>query len=117
VSQDTDRDWNALAEIDPYCAVLTHDEFRGAVAADRDTLNAFLESGRAYVNHIWDAIESVRGGRFSPERALDFGCGVGRIAIPLAARCGTSSDWTWPTACWPGRVSFVSNSASGTFSS
>ena len=89
MSQDTDRDWNALAEIDPYWAVLTHDEFRGAVATDRDKLNAFLESGRAYVNHIWDAIEAARGGRFSPERALDFGCGVGRIAIPLAARCGT----------------------------
>ena len=89
MSQDTNRDWNALAEIDPYWAVLTHDEFRGAVATDRDKLNAFLESGRAYVKHLWDTIESVRGGRFSPERALDFGCGVGRIAIPLAARCGT----------------------------
>ena len=42
VSQDTDRDWNALADIDPYWAVLTHDEFRGVVATDHDKLNAFL---------------------------------------------------------------------------
>ena len=88
MAQDTDRDWNALAEVDPYWAVLTHDEFRGAVATDRDKLNAFLESGREHVDRIWDAIELARGDPFSPERALDFGCGVGRIAIPLAARCG-----------------------------
>ena len=35
MSQDTDRDWDALADIDPDWAVLTHDEFRGAVATDR----------------------------------------------------------------------------------
>jgi SAM-dependent methyltransferase len=89
VAQDTDRDWNALAEIDPYWAVLTHDEFRGAVATDRDRLNAFLESGREHVDRIWGAIETAHGGPFSPGRALDFGCGVGRVAIPLAARCGS----------------------------
>jgi len=89
VGQDTDRDWNALAEIDPYWAVLTHDEFRGAVATDADRLEAFLESGREHVERIWKAIESALGGPFSPQRALDFGCGVGRVTIPLAARCGS----------------------------
>jgi cyclopropane fatty-acyl-phospholipid synthase-like methyltransferase len=34
-------------------------------------------------------IESNLGGRFTPDRALDFGCGVGRIVIPLAERCGS----------------------------
>lgn len=29
------------------------------------------------------------GGGFAPARCLDFGCGVGRVAIPLAQRFGT----------------------------
>jgi ubiquinone/menaquinone biosynthesis C-methylase UbiE len=89
VTRDTDRDWNALAEIDPYWAVLTHDEFRGAVAADGDKLEAFLQSGREHVERIWGAVESALGGPFTPQRALDFGCGVGRLTIPLAERCGS----------------------------
>ena len=89
MGRETDRDWNALARVDPYWAVLTHDEFSGPVAADDDRLNAFLESGRVHVAQVWAAVESAFGGPFSPERALDFGCGVGRVAFPLAARCGS----------------------------
>jgi 2-polyprenyl-3-methyl-5-hydroxy-6-metoxy-1,4-benzoquinol methylase len=89
VGRDTDRDWNALAELDPFWAVLTHDEFRGDVAADQDKLKAFIGSGETYVTGIWEAVESALGGPFRPERALDFGCGVGRISIPLAERCGS----------------------------
>ena len=89
MGRDTDRDWNELAAIDPYWAVLTHDVFRGAVGTDQDKLAAFLESGREYVGHIWEAVEATLVNPFTPERALDFGCGVGRIAIPLAERCGS----------------------------
>jgi 2-polyprenyl-3-methyl-5-hydroxy-6-metoxy-1,4-benzoquinol methylase len=89
VGRDTDRDWNALAEMDPYWAVLTHDEFRGMVATDQDRLDAFLQSGREYVSHIWEVVEAALVRPFAPKRALDFGCGVGRIAIPLAERCAS----------------------------
>ena len=81
----TDLDWNALAEIDPYWAVLTHDEFQGGAAGK---LEVFLQSGSEYVGRLWTVIESTLGAPFAPARALDFGCGVGRVTLPLAARCG-----------------------------
>jgi len=84
---DTDRDWNALGELDPYWAVLTHEAYRESTAPDQEKLEAFLASGRQHVDRIWDVIESSLGGQFAPDRALDFGCGVGRIVFPLAERC------------------------------
>jgi 2-polyprenyl-3-methyl-5-hydroxy-6-metoxy-1,4-benzoquinol methylase len=88
-SHETDRDWNALGERDPYWAVLTHDAFRGSRVPDDEKLAAFLASGRAHVARIWQVLETALGGPLNPSRALDFGCGVGRVAIPLAERCGS----------------------------
>ncbi len=84
----TDRDWEAFGKLDPYWAVVTHETYRGLAVSDAEKLDAFLDSGRQYVARIWDVIESHLGGRFTPTNALDFGCGVGRVAIPLAERCG-----------------------------
>jgi SAM-dependent methyltransferase len=89
MARDTDRDWDVLGELDPFWAVLTHQTFRGSVASDAEKLEAFLASGRQHVARIWDVIESNLGGPFSPARALDFGCGVGRVVFPLAERCGS----------------------------
>ncbi len=85
----TDRDWDMLGQLDPCWAVLTGEPFRGANLADADTLEAILESGRHHVTQIWDVIERHLGGPFAPSRALDFGSGIGRIAIPLAEHCGS----------------------------
>lgn len=85
----TDRDWDVLGQLDPYWAVLTHETFRGSAASDTQTLEAFLNSGKQHVARIWDVIETNLGQRFTPARALDFGCGVGRVVIPLAERCGS----------------------------
>jgi cyclopropane fatty-acyl-phospholipid synthase-like methyltransferase len=46
----------------------------------------FFASGEDYVERIWKEIELGRGEAFSPRRSLDFGCGVGRIAVPIARR-------------------------------
>jgi 2-polyprenyl-3-methyl-5-hydroxy-6-metoxy-1,4-benzoquinol methylase len=85
----TDRDWEVLGQLEPCWAVLTHDAFRGPAVTDAEKLELFLASGRQHVARIWDVIESNLGGRFTPDRALDFGCGVGRIVVPLAERCGS----------------------------
>ena len=85
----TDRDWQVLGERDPFWAVLTDETFRSTDVADAEKLGAFLDSGKEHVARIWDLIESHLGGRFTPYRALDFGCGVGRIVVPLAARCSS----------------------------
>jgi 2-polyprenyl-3-methyl-5-hydroxy-6-metoxy-1,4-benzoquinol methylase len=78
-----------MGERDPYWAVLTDPSFRAAGVLEAEKLEAFLDSGRQYVARIWEVIESHLGGQFTAHRALDFGCGVGRIVIPLANRCGS----------------------------
>ena len=48
----------------------------------------FFASGEQYVNEIFGVISSNIDGGFSPSLGIDFGCGVGRIVIPLSKRCG-----------------------------
>lgn len=85
----TDRDWNAFGVVDPYWSILAYDGFTQPGTSDSEKQELFFYSGQRYVDQMWDIIEShlVRG--FHPQRALDFGCGMGRIAIPLAHRCGS----------------------------
>jgi SAM-dependent methyltransferase len=39
------------------------------------------------VDAVFALVEGLAPG-FRPQRALDFGCGVGRVLVPLAGRCG-----------------------------
>lgn len=81
------EDWNELARREPYFAVLTEDRFlRGNF--DEDSRRAFFESGDADVESLLATIASTLGRSFAPATALDFGCGVGRLSIPLARRVG-----------------------------
>lgn len=77
--------WNYFAEADPYYAVATYEKFRDENVND-ERLDEFFGSGRAYVDKLWREIESLNEGDFRPQRALDFGCGVGRLTIPIAMR-------------------------------
>ncbi len=81
----TDRNWCTWAEQDPYYAVLTDPKFRGD--AINENRAAFFESGQAFVRHWLHYIEH-HFGPLQRERALDFGCGVGRLTIPLADHFG-----------------------------
>jgi SAM-dependent methyltransferase len=77
---DTDRDWKIWAETDPYYAVLAAPQFR----KDRLDLDEFFLTGSAYVADRLDMLERQLGA-MPRGRALDFGCGVGRVALPLGA--------------------------------
>jgi SAM-dependent methyltransferase len=74
------RNWNAFASHDPMWSILTWDDKRG----ERWNLEEFLQTGR---DEIDDALRRAR--EYRPElgagRALDFGCGVGRLSQALAA--------------------------------
>lgn len=78
--------WEDLAVNDAYFAVATFDKFR-ASNLDAEAKEDFFQSGRDHVELIWNEIESGFGVDLKPRRALDYGCGVGRILIPLAERC------------------------------
>src|SRR5262249_36019549 len=75
------RDWDDLAELDPFWAVLSEPAFtHGHAGAD-----AFFSTGAGEVSGALDvARELGRPARFGS--ALDFGCGVGRLSRALAAR-------------------------------
>jgi 2-polyprenyl-3-methyl-5-hydroxy-6-metoxy-1,4-benzoquinol methylase len=82
----TDSDWEHFARADPYWAVLTADQFRRE-NLDAATRTAFFESGEWQIRGVFDALRGHIDPAFAPKRALDFGCGVGRMLVPLAHRC------------------------------
>jgi SAM-dependent methyltransferase len=80
----SDKSWEAYGREDPYFGVCIDPKFRVrqlTEAARED----FFNSGEEYVGAVLGRIEQ-RLGVLSRGKALDFGCGVGRIAIPLARR-------------------------------
>jgi trans-aconitate methyltransferase len=80
----TDEVWKAYGRDDPYFGVLAHDEYtRKNLSAAQ--LEKFFISGEREVAKLMSSIDQV-GLELRRETALDFGCGVGRLVIPLASR-------------------------------
>ena len=71
--------WDALGTQDPLWAILSDPSKR----AGRWRLEDFLETGRSWIAEVVRYVEEVcpSAGR---DRALDFGCGVGRLTQALA---------------------------------
>jgi cyclopropane fatty-acyl-phospholipid synthase-like methyltransferase len=80
----TDKDWEYFGKNDPYYGVFSNEKFRvGNYEGHKDD---FFRSGEEWVAHVCKKIEQVTGSAFKPTKVLDFGCGVGRVLIPLARR-------------------------------
>jgi trans-aconitate methyltransferase len=80
----TDEVWKAYGKDDPYHGVLSYTEFsRENLSAD--SLEKFFQSGEAAIAALLSSIHHS-GIVLRMGRALDFGCGVGRLLIPLANR-------------------------------
>lgn len=77
MARDTDEDWLHFGEFEPYYGVLTHERFLRAHLTP-DALEEFWQTGREEVHRIWSELNRLFGPR-APQRALDFGCGVGRL--------------------------------------
>lgn len=74
------RDWDELAELDPMWAVLSEPAYTGGEAVAQ-----FFATGEGEVSGALDVARELE----LPERydrALDFGCGLGRLTRALAAR-------------------------------
>jgi hypothetical protein len=78
----TDKAWETLGRVDPYWAVISNDAYRGRRLTDQQ-LAAFLKSGADHVDDFWRTCRRLFGDDFAPRRVLDFGCGVGRVTLPL----------------------------------
>lgn len=84
--RDSDATWRHFGSTDPYFGVLTESAF----LSDRLSASSraeFFRSGQAYVDDLVSTIRTNLEPAFAPTRALDFGCGVGRLTVPLAKVC------------------------------
>lgn len=79
------RSWEQLAQTDPLWAVLSSEEFRDE-ALTPEAESRFWQSGEEHVAHVLSIIRNEIDPTFEPGISLDFGCGVGRNLVPLAAR-------------------------------
>ena len=75
------RQWNEASKRDPLWAILT----RPGKAGNKWVIEEFLQTGVAEVEAIFDHVESLAL-NIGREKALDFGCGVGRLTQALANR-------------------------------
>jgi 2-polyprenyl-3-methyl-5-hydroxy-6-metoxy-1,4-benzoquinol methylase len=79
--EEINKNWTALGEEDPLWVVLTDPAKKG----NRWKEDEFFETGKREVENIFEKLResgiSVHHGK-----ALDFGCGVGRLTQALAAR-------------------------------
>ena len=83
-----DPRWEAFAAREPHFAVLTAPRFLRAnltPASERE----FFDSGEALVDWTLRTIELRLAPEFAPMTTLEYGCGIGRLAIPFARRPGS----------------------------
>lgn len=73
------KNWRALGDVDPMFGVLSDPTKFGGKWAAED----FYETGRAHVKK-WLRILEEHGATYAHGDCLDFGCGMGRLTIPLA---------------------------------
>lgn len=73
------RTWDALGQQDPLWAVLSHQDKRG----NRWRLEEFMATGQDEIREVL-AYARCRRPELPMVRALDFGCGVGRLSQALA---------------------------------
>ena len=81
----TDKTWIGYGKKDPYFGVLFEEKYLDKNLS-QDSLTDFFLSGRKYVDNLFEIIHNQVDQNFKPNTALDFGCGTGRLIIPLAKR-------------------------------
>jgi SAM-dependent methyltransferase len=78
-ARDTDADWKQLAATEPYWAVVTHPEYKTSELGP-EAIEAFYASGRREMAEFAGELATLLGAPLKVGSALDFGCGVGRLA-------------------------------------
>ena len=82
----TDAVWEWFGENQPYFGVLVDPKYRHE-QLDEQAKRDFFDTGKAHVEFVLQTIKEHFDNNFTIKRALDFGCGVGRLTIPLSTAC------------------------------
>jgi SAM-dependent methyltransferase len=84
---DSDSRFEAFAAREPYFAILASPKFlRANLTKEREA--EFFDSGQEIVDWIVDVIDQRISPHFSPMSVLEYGSGIGRLAIPFGKRPG-----------------------------
>ena len=83
IARNTDLDWAKIAEENPYWGVISAGPYMGK-DLDEKKFAEFFSGGEMLISNIFAFIKQHFGASIRPNRALDFGCGVGRLLAPLA---------------------------------
>ncbi len=79
----SDAAWERYGQIDPYFGVLAHERYRSK-HLDAAAHTEFFRTGEAHVDFIFQMARKYIDSEFCPARILDFGCGVGRLIVPMS---------------------------------
>ena len=83
-----DPGWEAFAAREPHFAVVTDPKFlRANLTPEHE--REFFASGEAVVAWMLAVIDAGLAPQFAPMSTLEYGCGLGRLALPLAQRPGS----------------------------
>lgn len=80
----TDREWEKFGKDDPYYGVVSHAKYAKGNLSEEHKAD-FFNSGRVYIESVLEKIRARFDPDFTIKRAIDFGCGVGRLVLPLSA--------------------------------
>ncbi|MCA0246939.1 MAG: class I SAM-dependent methyltransferase [Proteobacteria bacterium] len=80
--RDTDQDWKAIGESEPWYGVLTADQFLTANLTP-ERIDEFYALGQTEVRRVVGVLER-NFGPVSPETAVDLGCGTGRLTFAMS---------------------------------
>jgi SAM-dependent methyltransferase len=83
----SDVAWREFGKDDPYFGVLTEDKFRKKNLT-AETLKQFFDSGESHVSDVLTVLREHVTPSLALGDALDFGCGVGRLILPMTSRFG-----------------------------
>jgi len=86
VNRDTDQTWEWFGRRDPYFGAITKERYHRDQLS-RENRQDFFDSGSKHVESVLAAIRTHLDSSFMPQRCLDFGCGPGRLLVPLAGVC------------------------------
>jgi SAM-dependent methyltransferase len=85
ISMKTDRDWEKWAQQNAYYGVLASPEYDAPRMTDTNRAR-FFASGETHLKDVLQTAQACLHANITFGKALDFGCGVGRVLTPLARR-------------------------------
>jgi ubiquinone/menaquinone biosynthesis C-methylase UbiE len=88
VSTSPDAPFDRFAAREPYFSILTDPRFL-RTRLTPDTEREFFASGEAVASWMLHVIDAGLSPQFAPMSILEYGCGVGRLALPFASRPGS----------------------------